>query len=112
MRFNFFNLALILSSSIALAAEPATKPAAPTIEVCFVLDTTGSMSGLIDGAKQKIWSIANEIIRTENHPQVRIALVGYRDKGDDYITKIFDMTDDIDLVFKNLQNFQAGGGGD
>jgi hypothetical protein len=25
-----------------------------------VLDTTGSMGGLIEGAKQKIWSIANE----------------------------------------------------
>ena len=34
----------------------------PHIEVCFVLDTTGSMGGLIEGAKQKIWSIANEMI--------------------------------------------------
>lgn len=31
----------------------------PVIEVVFVLDTTGSMGGLIEGAKQKIWSIAN-----------------------------------------------------
>ena len=45
-------------------AAPTTKPA-PVIEVCFVLDTTGSMGGLIKGAKQKIWSIANDII-TEN----------------------------------------------
>jgi hypothetical protein len=29
--------------------------------VAFVLDTTGSMSGLIDGAKRKIWSIANQL---------------------------------------------------
>src|SRR5439155_17083265 len=44
----------------ALAKDtPAEKQAKPKIDVCFVLDTTGSMSGLIEGAKQKIWSIAN-----------------------------------------------------
>jgi Mg-chelatase subunit ChlD len=93
----------------APVARPADKPA---IEVCFVLDTTGSMSGLIEGAKAKIWAIANEIIRTEPKPNVKIALIGYRDRGDQYITRVFDMTDDIDLVFKNLQDFKADGGGD
>jgi len=34
--------------------DATAKPAKPRIEVCFVLDTTGSMSGLIEGAKQKI----------------------------------------------------------
>src|SRR5205823_9049525 len=33
------------------------QPERPRIEVMFVLDTTGSMAGLIDGAKRKIWSI-------------------------------------------------------
>lgn len=82
------------------------------IEVCFVLDTTGSMGGLIEGAKTKIWSIANEILNQKPRPKIKIALVAYRDRGDDYITKHFDLTEDIDTVFKNLQAFQAGGGGD
>ena len=38
---------------------------APAVEVAFVLDSTGSMGGLIEGAKQKIWSIANSIIAAE-----------------------------------------------
>jgi len=33
----------------------------PKVEVVFCLDTTGSMGGLIEGAKQKIWSISNQI---------------------------------------------------
>jgi hypothetical protein len=70
------------------------------------------MQGLIDGAKQKIWSIANTIIATEPRPTVRIALIGYRDRGDAYVTRRFDLTDDIDTVFKNLTDFQADGGGD
>ncbi len=43
---------------------------------------------------------------------MRIGLVTYRDRGDDYVTKRFDLTDDIDSVFRNLQTFQADGGGD
>ena len=31
----------------------------PVVDVVFVLDTTGSMSGLIQTAKDKIWSIAS-----------------------------------------------------
>ncbi len=101
------------------AQEPAQKPGevpgakpAPRIEVVFVLDTTGSMSGLIEGAKQKIWSIANKILLGKPSPDLRIGLVGYRDVGDEYVTKVFDLTDNIDGVFKNLMSFQANGGGD
>lgn len=90
-------------------APPATKP---VVDVVFVLDSTGSMSGLIEGAKEKIWSIANSIISQKPGPTVRIGLLSYRDRGDEYVTRSFDLTDDIDTVFKNLQSFQAAGGGD
>ncbi len=104
-------LACSFTAAIA-AGEAPVKPGGPKVEVCFVLDTTGSMSGLIEGAKQKIWSIANEIISTKPRPQIRLGLVGYRDRGDAYVTQVFDLTDDIDAVFKNLQSFKADGGGD
>ncbi|MEP7030249.1 MAG: hypothetical protein ABI830_04880, partial [Pseudolabrys sp.] len=44
--------------------ENSTKviTARPVVEVAFVLDTTGSMGGLIEGAKRKIWSIATAIV--------------------------------------------------
>jgi hypothetical protein len=71
------------------------------------------MGGLIEGAKQKVWSIANDVIGAKPKPNsIRIALVPYRDKGDEYVTKVFDLTDDIDTVYKNLQTFKAEGGGD
>src|SRR5689334_8113016 len=96
----------------APAAAAAVAPAGRSIEVCFVLDTTGSMGGLIDGAKRKIWSIANSIVAQDKGAHVRFALVPYRDRGDEYITKVFDLSDDLDDVFSKLQSFQAGGGGD
>ena len=92
--------------------ETATKPAKPRIEVCFVLDTTGSMSGLIEGAKQKIWSIANEIVAARPTPEIRLGLIGYRDRSDEYVVRTFSLTNDIDAVYGNLRAFRAGGGGD
>ncbi|MEM0966552.1 MAG: VWA domain-containing protein [Verrucomicrobiota bacterium] len=82
------------------------------VEVAFILDTTGSMSGLIEGAKQKIWSIAQEIVSAEDQPHVKFALIGYRDRGDDYITKTYDLTSDLDLIYAHLMEFTADGGGD
>lgn len=89
-----------------------TDTSSPEMEVCFVLDTTGSMSGLINGAKQKIWAIANEIISLEPKPNIKFCLIGYRDRGDTYITKVTDLTHDIDEIYKNLLAFKAQGGGD
>jgi hypothetical protein len=89
---------------------PTTQP--KTVEVCFVLDTTGSMGGLIDGAKKKIWTIANGIVAADKGAKVKFALVAYRDRSDEYVTKIFDLTDDLDKVFADLQSFRAQGGGD
>lgn len=103
-------LAILIACSQTLFAK--TKEEKPRIEVCFVLDTTGSMSGLIEGAKQKIWSIANEMIKTKPTPELKLGLVGYRDRGDEYVVKSFKLTDDIDSIYAHLTAFKADGGGD
>ena len=92
--------------------QPVKKEAQPKVEVVFCLDTTGSMKGLISAAKQKIWSISNQITTGNPTPYVKVGLVAYRDRGDAYITKVFDLTDDLDKVYADLMSFQAAGGGD
>jgi len=122
------NLKPLLSATLVLAgvclpaapkATDPTQPAStaaqavkPRLEVCFVLDTTGSMGGLIEGAKQKIWSIANEMISAKPTPELRLGLVAYRDRRDEYVTRTFDLSNDIDAIYGHLQSFRAGGGGD
>src|SRR5512137_676710 len=97
------------SSQVVKAGAKAAKP---RLEVCFVLDTTGSMGGLIEGAKQKIWAIANQMISAKPTPELRLGLVAYRDRRDQYVTKTFDLSNDIDAIYGHLQSFQAAGGGD
>jgi hypothetical protein len=98
--------------AIAADAKPEAKKPKPKIEVVFCLDTTGSMGGLIQGAKDKIWSISNQIAGGKPTPDLKIGLVAYRDRGDAYITQITDLTDDLDAIHGKLREFQAQGGGD
>ena len=105
--------ALLLLLCTAAGATPLPDTSArPRIEVAFVLDTTGSMSGLIDGAKRKIWQVANQLASGKPTPEIRMALVGYRDRGDAYVTRVRDLTADLDAIYAELQAFQADGGGD
>ena len=104
--------AMMLAGGRARADEPAAKKAKPKVEVVFCLDTTGSMGGLIEAAKQKIWAISNQIASGQPTPQLKIGLVAFRDRGDTYVTKVTDLTDDLDAVHAQVMSFQAQGGGD
>jgi hypothetical protein len=70
------------------------------------------MGGLINGAKAKIWEIARRAQEGKPAPQVRIGLVAYRDRGDEYVTKVVDLTGDLDTIYARLTELQANGGGD
>jgi Mg-chelatase subunit ChlD len=87
-------------------------PAAKRVEVVFVLDTTGSMSGLIHAAKEKIWSIASTLAQAQQAPEISMGLVAYRDRGDAYVTQVVDLNRDLDSMYAKLMDFAAGGGGD
>lgn len=82
------------------------------VDVVFAIDTTGSMGGLLDGAKRTVWSIASHIRDVDKNADVHIGLVAYRDLGDTYVTKDFAMTSDLDAVFAELATYRAEGGGD
>ena len=121
MRFKTSLLLTVLTAACAsfatgLCGCPLTSPektiARPRMEVVFVLDTTGSMSGMIAGAKQKIWAIANKLKSAQPTPEIRFGLVGYRDRGDAYITQVFGLTTNLDEVYTHLYAFEAQGGGD
>src|SRR6201988_5514536 len=102
----------VLMAVAEVGAPPRVTPARsqaaavaaprPRVEVAFVLDTTGSMGGLIEGAKRRIWSIARRIGEGRPRPDLRISLVGYRDLGDEYVTRVHDMSGDLGDVYHTL----------
>jgi hypothetical protein len=82
------------------------------IQIVFALDATGSMSGLIDAAKEKIWSIAGSLAQADPAPDIEIGLLFYRDRGDVFVTRQVALSGDIDDVYEKLMQINADGGGD
>ena len=89
----------------------------PLIQMAILLDTSGSMTGLIDQARAELWAIVNEFIYAQRNgraPEFQVALYEYgkssidKDKG--YIRKIVPFTTDLDKVSEELFALTTNGG--
>ncbi|KAF2474959.1 uncharacterized protein BDR25DRAFT_301511 [Lindgomyces ingoldianus] len=81
-------------------------------DLLFLIDTTGSMAGHINAAKEQVKSIVNDIeVTFLNEANVRIAVVAYRDHSDNPNIQFLDFTD-ADRVRAFLNGLTAYGGGD
>ena len=125
MKTKLVALILFVTTAIGISLAPSiqqaqaitggnttTPPQTHQIEVVFILDTTSSMSGLIQAAKEKIWSIATTMASAQQAPDIRMGLVAYRDRGDTYVTRVIDLSQDLDSMYASLMDFKAQGGGD
>lgn len=126
LRYPALIAALIVAGFATSLPAQATKPyfaqnpnqqqpsRRATVELLFVLDTTGSMGGMLEGAKTKIWGIVNDVLQQQGNggATVRVGLVAYRDRGDAYVTRITPLSDNLDAVYTQLMSFKAQGGGD
>ena len=92
------------------APESVKADDKPHIDVVFCIDCSGSMGPVIETAKQKVWTIVNEVARAKPSPVLRIGLLGYGNGDRTY--RPFDLTDDLDEVYKNLVTFKDEGWGD
>lgn len=122
MKTKLLAFALIALTAGVVLAYPQKQPDAPKpataaagkarIDVVFVLDTTSSMGGLIQSAKDNIWSIARTMASAQPTPVMRMGLVAFRDRGDAYVTRITDLSTDLDSMYATLMDYRAEGGGD
>lgn len=85
-------------------------PATPTVDIAFVLDTTGSMSEEINAMRDTLAKIATRLKSLNVKP--RVALVEYRDRGDDFVTRTTQMTTDLEGLSARIAGLSANGGGD
>lgn len=87
-------------------------PVSADLDVVFLLDTTGSMSGEIREAKERVHQLAEALRAMREGEQVRFGVVAYRDKGDEYVTRVSPLSDDVEITFRFLAALRANGGGD
>lgn len=87
-------------------------PRAVDLVVC--LDTSGSMDGLIDSTRQKLWRIVNDLALAKPTPALRVSLVSYgNDKNaeaDGWVRVETPLTSDLDTVSAKLFALTTDGG--
>ncbi|WP_040282015.1 vWA domain-containing protein [Psychroserpens damuponensis] len=105
------NAAKILANASEISNSKTIEPTKNT-EIVFCLDATGSMSGLIGTAKEKIWDIVTELAQSNDVDTLKMGMVFYRDRSDTFITKQIAITTDLDEVYADLLEMTADGGGD
>jgi len=99
----------------AVATVP--EPNRPLVQIAILLDTSGSMSGLIDQARTELWSIVNEFIfaqRDGRQPEIQVALYEYGNNGlvaeTGWIRQIVPLTTDLDEISEELFALKTNGG--
>jgi TolB-like protein len=99
------------SVKIALGA-PRAVPSPLPVDVLFVLDTTGSMGEEIERLRSTIEIISANITALKPKPALRFGMVLYRDRDDEYDTKVVPFSSDLGGFQKALDEVSADGGGD
>jgi len=82
------------------------------LDVHFVIDATGSMGDEIARLRDNMISVAEQIAALPSSPDVRFGLTAYRDIDDLFVTRTFDLTDNLDDFLDALALVSAEGGGD
>jgi hypothetical protein len=110
-------LCLGLTLPIAAQAGAVAKADPPKVQIALLLDTSGSMSGLIDQAKTELWSVVNEFALAERggvRPEVEVALYQYGTPSlgaeGGYIKQLVPLTQDLDKVSEELFALTTSGG--
>jgi len=110
----FFIYSLFPLSNQIIDKKPVKQS---SIQLALLLDTSGSMDGLIEQAKSQLWKIVNELASSKKDGQqvnLNVALYEYGKQSipDDegYLRNIVPFTQDLDLISDELFKLKTNGG--
>jgi len=89
----------------------------PTVQIGILLDTSGSMRGLINQAKDQLWKIVNEVSKANKYNKDVTIQVGLFEYGksslpgyEGYLQMLSPLTSDLDKVSEELFQLRTNGG--
>lgn len=109
------------SAGAAAAAEPVLDNVRDTVQIAILLDTSGSMDGLINQARSHLWNMVDkmgQMTRVVNGKtrgvRVELALYEYGNAGlpetSGFIRQVLPLTTDLDKVSEELHRLSTNGG--
>lgn len=82
------------------------------VNICFVVDATGSMGDEIQFLKAEVSNLMLNVQHSAPCADIKMASVFYKDNYDEYVSSFADFTDRIDDLQEFISKHNAGGGGD
>ncbi|WP_425229017.1 vWA domain-containing protein [Sphingomonas sp.] len=98
-----------VTERIVVARPPAPVRA---LDLALVVDCTGSMGDELSYLQSELRAILTELRARHPDLDLHVALIAYRDRGDDYVTRTFPLTGDVGAIQAGLGRQRADGGGD
>lgn len=109
--------ALLLSLTTPSFTDETQSIQKPLIQMVILLDTSGSMDGLIEQAKTQLWKIVNEFIAAKREgvrPEIQVALYEYGKQSipaaEGYLRMIVPLSTDLDKISEELFALKTDGG--
>ena len=100
-----------------IAVKPALQQERPKIQLAILLDTSGSMSGLIDQARNQLWQVVNEFSESTQNgvkPLLEVAVYEYGNSDlsgkTGYTRQVTGLTSELDQVSEALFSLTTNGG--
>ncbi|NUQ20856.1 MAG: VWA domain-containing protein [Gemmatimonadaceae bacterium] len=97
----------------------ATRPAAippgtsrSALDLGFLVDATGSMGDEMQFLQTELRDIVTRVHAAEPELDIRLSIVFYRDRGDEFVTRTLPFTRSVDTAIAFLEGMRADGGGD
>jgi hypothetical protein len=107
-------LGLCATFTNATADTVATDGSRRDVDLVIALDVSGSMEGLIESAKQRLWDITNELAQARPVPALRVAILSYGrpsyGEQSGYVRVDLPFTADLDAANATLFAFRTDGG--
>lgn len=114
----FTIIALVLLTTVNTDASPVpNNQDAAKIQMAILLDTSNSMDGLIDQARQQLWNVVDEFSRSKKQGVVPALEVAVFEYGNDRLSpdvgftrKVLGFTSELDRVSEALFSLTTNGG--
>ncbi|MBI4656848.1 MAG: VWA domain-containing protein [Elusimicrobia bacterium] len=105
------------SPGSTIPGQTGTYGKKPVVQIAILLDTSGSMDGLINQARTQLWKIVNELVTSEkegSRPVIEAALYEYGNTKlpaqEGYLRQIMPFTQDLDKIAKEMFGLKTDGG--
>ena len=98
------------------ADPPArAKTKSRDVDLVIALDTSGSMEGLLDSARARLWDIVNAVGDKDPNARVRVGLVTFGSPNvagphEGFVKIRSDLTSDLDTLYGQVMALQTDGG--